>query len=155
MRKQWKGQGRALALCLVAGLGLSAVATAKGLGVQELFAQADSNQDGSLEMAEYRHFLELGFAQDDATGDGSLDRHEMAQAMARASQVKLSADAPQIQRAITMTFPMMDADGDGQISKAESLRYAAESFKASDADGDGRVTLQELLATRSGRGRGR
>jgi Ca2+-binding EF-hand superfamily protein len=154
MNRYGNTKGRWWTLGLLAGLAVAPV-LANGASVQALFAQADANGDGGLDAAEYRRYMELGFAQDDATGDGSLDRQEMAQAMAKASQVKLSADAPQIQRAVGMTFPMLDSDGDGLISRQESLRYVQEGFKAIDVDGDGRVSLQELLSTRSGRGRGR
>lgn len=45
-------------------------------------------------------------------------------------------------------FQMMDADGDGQISRAEFISHAMERFSKMDANGDGAVSKEEAQAAR-------
>lgn len=45
-----------------------------------------------------------------------------------------------------MTFEELDADGNGEISKAELAAQKAARFKAADTDGDGKLTAEEMQA---------
>lgn len=136
--------------CVLAGALMCSSLCAGERGVQELFSSADANGDGRLSAAEHRRYLELTFNQDDTNGDGGLDRRELAQSMTRSSHNVLAADSPRIQYAIASSFPMMDKDGNGRISKQESMRFAAQSFAASDSNVDSFLSLAEMLAKTPG-----
>ena len=45
-------------------------------------------------------------------------------------------------------FERMDADGDGQISRAEHMSAAQERFNKMDANGDGYITKEEAAEMR-------
>ena len=44
-----------------------------------------------------------------------------------------------------LDFSQLDANGDGQITKAEVKAFGAAEFAKADADGDGSLTLEELI----------
>jgi Ca2+-binding EF-hand superfamily protein len=47
-------------------------------------------------------------------------------------------------------FALMDADGDGTLSREEFAEAHDRIFNHMDADGDGQVTLEEMRAFRMG-----
>ena len=49
-----------------------------------------------------------------------------------------------------MTMAMMDADGDGALSREEAQAVHDRMFAMADADGDGRVTVEEMQAMMGG-----
>lgn len=140
-----------VAPCALIGVTLCSGLWAGEWTVQKLFADADASVDGRLDTAEHRHYLELAFDQDEVSGDGVLDRRELAQSMARSSHGDLTVDSPQIQLAIASTFPTMNKDGNGRLSRKEAVHFSAQSFVASDSNGDGVLSLAEMRAMTPGR----
>ena len=45
-----------------------------------------------------------------------------------------------------MQFEALDADGNGEITKAEMQAHKASRFSDSDSNGDGKISTEELLA---------
>jgi hypothetical protein len=140
---------------ILAALGLGATAVLAG---SDAFAHqqgarfarlkaADTNGDGMLSRAEAAALPRLAerFETLDANRDGQVTRDEMRAARAHARGGNL--------------IGLLDADGDGRVSKAEALAKAEERFNRADANRDGFLSAEELPARhgkghRHGHGRG-
>jgi Ca2+-binding EF-hand superfamily protein len=127
----------------------------------DMFNQMDTNDDGSIDKAEFTAFgqqmaekmrkpdkSEEIFSEMDTDGDGNITKAEFD-----AFGEKMKSKMP------SMMMAEMDANGDGSIDKAEftafGLQMAEESgqtdkseeiFSEIDTDGDGSITKAELDA---------
>lgn len=108
----------------------------------------DINHDGTATLDDLRTMRGNVFTAFDANGDDVLTADEYtAFDAARAHDLEDFTPAQQDQmRAITkgMSLPVSDADGDGQVSRAEFLAGADPWLKALDANQDGGVTLADF-----------
>ena len=126
----------------------------KGQG--ERLRRADLDHDGYLSRAEVQHALPrlaMRFDAIDANRDGKLSAQEIrnfgrskgatrvtgSAGLGRAGAPALRGDA---------AFIAADADGDGQLSRAEAaaLPRVASKFARMDANGDGQLSAEEFRA---------
>jgi hypothetical protein len=112
---------------VAAGLGPAFAKSAPGP-----MASLDTDNDGTLDLAEAKNAASAVFDKLDNDHDGTLDKGEVGR--------KLSAK----------DFKAGDPDKDGTLSKDEYLAIVEARFKAADPDNDGTLTLAELK-TNAGR----
>lgn len=93
----------------------------------------DTDNDGTLDLAEVKKAASDLFARLDRDHDGTLDKRELAG--------RLSAKE----------FAAADPDHDGTLTKDEYLGVVEQRFKYADPDGDGTLDAKEL-STSAGRG---
>lgn len=134
----------------------------------ERWLRADANKDGVISRDEIATMRKnrgaKHFTQKDANNDGSLDRDEvprMPQAVfdrldtdknGLLSQSELANRRGQTLEEKTKRFEHIDANGDGQVSKAEIIEHVKERFKELDLNGDGVVDREELKECKFQRG---
>jgi Ca2+-binding EF-hand superfamily protein len=116
----------AIGLILV---GSPALAAPKRSRVMELL---DSDNDGTVDLAESKRAASALFDKLDRDRDGTLDRRELRGHLSGAQ------------------FAAADPDKDGTLSKDEYLKAVEERFKAADRDNDGTLDEKELRS-RAGR----
>jgi Ca2+-binding EF-hand superfamily protein len=112
-----------------ATLGAGAVMAAPRSALLRMF---DSDNDGTLDLAEVKKAASDLFAKLDREHDGTLDRRELA---GRLSAREIGA---------------ADPDHDGTLTKDEYLAVVEQRFKAADPDNDGTLDPRELRS-RAGR----
>ena len=110
----------------------------------EAFAEADSNRDGLLTLAEFQaarsRKLAEQFQRMDANRDGTLTSEEMSQAR---QHMRSSRGHEGMQA--------LDRDGDQALSRAEigdRMPRLSENFDSIDLNDDGRLDREELRAGR-------
>ncbi len=86
----------------------------------------DTDNDGTLDLAEVKKAASALFAKLDRDHEGTLDKRELA---GRLSAKELSA---------------ADPDHDGTLTSDEYLAVAEQRFHAADRDNDGTVDAKEL-----------
>ncbi len=91
----------------------------------------DTDNDGTLDLAEVKKAASALFAKLDRDHDGTLDKRELA---GRLSAKELRA---------------ADPDHDGTLTADEYLAVVEQRFNAANPDGDGTLDAKEL-ATRAG-----
>jgi Ca2+-binding EF-hand superfamily protein len=116
------------AAILVAG---SVPAFAKSKGSNPVKA-LDTDNDGTVDLAEAKKAASNVFDQLDRDHDGTLDKRELAG--------RLSAKE----------FAAADPDHDGTLTKDEYLAVVEQRFNAANKDGDGTLEAKEF-STRAGR----
>jgi Ca2+-binding EF-hand superfamily protein len=92
----------------------------------------DTDNDGTLDLAEVKKAASALFAKMDRDHDGTLDKRELA---GRLSVKELDA---------------ADPDHDGTLTEAEYLAVVEQRFNAADPDKDGTLDAKELK-TNAGR----
>jgi hypothetical protein len=117
--------GFGVATLMVAGVPCLSVA-ASDTTTQKLKAW-DTDNDGTLDLAEAKAAAAAKFASLDPDSDGTLDAKEAAAAHISAA-----------------SFAKADTDKDGTIDKAEYLQLVTKRFNAADTDNDGTLTAAEL-----------
>ena len=109
----------------VAGLALGilpAVATSSGT----VMAALDTDNDGTLDLAEAKKAAGVLFDKLDKDHDGTLDKSEIGRRMS------------------SKDFKSGDPDNDGTVTKDEYLAVVEFRFKLADPDNDGTLTVAEL-----------
>jgi hypothetical protein len=106
-----------------ATLGAGAVMAAPRSALLRMF---DSDNDGTLDLAEVKKAASALFSKLDRDHDGTLDRRELA---GRLSAKEMSA---------------ADPDHDGTLTTDEYLAVVQQRFKAADPDNDGTLDSREL-----------
>jgi Ca2+-binding EF-hand superfamily protein len=86
----------------------------------------DTDNDGTVDLAEAQKAGAAAFDKLERDHDGTLDKHELTR---RLSAAELAA---------------ADPDHDGTLSKEEYLAVVAQRFKAADRDNDGTLDAKEL-----------
>src|SRR3979411_1662381 len=109
-----------------ATLGACAVLAAPRSALVRMF---DSDNDGTLDLAEVKKAASALFARLDRDHDGTLDRRELA---GRLSAKELAA---------------ADPDHDGTLTAAEYLAVVEQRFNAANPDKDGTLDAKELNTT--------
>lgn len=112
----------------------------------EAFAEADSNRDGRLTLAEFQaarsRKLAEQFQRMDGNRDGALTADEMSQARREHRQMRASRRGG---------IKALDSNGDQALSRAEigdKMPRLTENFDSIDLDHDGRLDRTELRAGR-------
>lgn len=118
-----------LAVATLSVAGAPVLAASRRPSVIRMF---DSDNDGTLDLAEAKKAASALFARLDRDHDGTLDKRELA---GRLSARELAA---------------ADPDHDGTLSMDEYLGVVERRFKAADPDNDGTLNGKELN-TRAGR----
>lgn len=103
--------------------------------IEDLFAKADGNADGTLTRAEIKDFREQAFTRLDRNGDGNAE----------------PKDAPRPFRdryneQLTPLLDRFDQNDDGRLSKDEFVNGATPGFDAADADGNDQLDETERHA---------
>jgi len=126
-------------------------------GQGERLRRADLDRDGYLSRAEAQNaapHLAINFDAIDANRDGKLSAQEIRSFGRSRAATRMAgrsvARAPGVATARTdAVFFAADADGDGQLSRAEAelaLPRVASKFERMDADRDGRLSIDEFRA---------
>jgi Ca2+-binding EF-hand superfamily protein len=112
-----------LAVALLAGLGLAAWPAQAAMSPIKAF---DTDNDGTLDLAEVQNAAGAMFDKLEKDKDGTLDRKEIGAHIGK----KEFADA--------------DPDDDKTLSKDEYVAHAAALFKEADTDNEGTLDSKEL-----------
>jgi Ca2+-binding EF-hand superfamily protein len=128
--------------------GLAAAAYADGaeptaMPHARLFQEADTDADGTISAAEAQTRASTRFDQLDLDHDGLLTLSEF-RAPVRSTKMLKGAQVNLRQR--EARFHVLDANGDGKISKDELLSAVAAGVSEADADRDGTISNAELAA---------
>jgi Ca2+-binding EF-hand superfamily protein len=122
--------GRMLCLAAILGvasLGLPTHAAAAPPGVLKAL---DTDNDGTVDLAEAKAAATKLFDKLDRDHDGTLDRRELRGRM------------------VSKELAAADGDHDGTLDKNEYLAFVEKSFKAADRDNDGTLDAKELSSAR-------
>jgi Ca2+-binding EF-hand superfamily protein len=113
---------------LVAGLSslLLGISLDPAFAASKAKMRFDTDNDGTLDLAEVRAAAEATFTKLDRDKDGTLDTKELGGRIPKSAM----GDA--------------DPDNDRTVSKDEYLGYAEKLFKEADADGEGTLDAKEL-----------
>src|SRR5271167_1811578 len=116
------------AAAMLSGVGSPVMAGSRRSAAIQMF---DTDNDGTLDLAEVKKAASDLFAKLDRDHDGTLDRRELAG--------RLSA----------REFAAADPDHDGTLTLDEYLAVVEQHFNAANPDGDGTLDAKELN-TRAG-----
>ncbi|MDJ0821912.1 MAG: calcium-binding protein [Paracoccaceae bacterium] len=127
---------------VIATIGLTSVAVAHdgrgGRGMEIIFENVDTDQDGLITSAEIEAARDARFAEMDSNGDGFVTAEEIA----------AFADARRGKRAERM-IERLDANEDGKLSAEEmAARGPGRMLERLDANGDGALSKDELAEAR-------
>jgi len=103
--------------------------------INKLFAEQDTNKDGSISREESR-MPARWFARIDANSDGKLTREELTQRPGHADAAHGDRGGRRVSE--------MDVNGDGKIDAAETKAAAERMLKRLDQNGDGVLDATEL-----------
>ncbi|WP_165982760.1 EF-hand domain-containing protein [Dankookia rubra] len=117
-------------------------------GPGAMFNQVDANKDGKVTWDEAWVFIQQRFAAADPDKDGSLTQKEMEAARLRPGRAGPDGGhmGPRHAQMIGMMFRGLDANRDGVVTLEEIRPMAEARFRAFDVNGDGVVTKDELPA---------
>lgn len=101
--------------------------------IRRVFAEADTNPDGEIDLAEFHARLVEVFYSTDANKDGFLSADEY-------NRLPFSGG-----------FKEADTDGDGRLSLHEFIANRFRQFEQADTNHDGALSLDEVLAAYQGR----
>ncbi len=132
-----------LALALAGGTAALAAAPASPtpqvpIALRLFFVAVDRNADGKIDQGEADQFVDRLFAQADTNGDGVLTLAEVLGLQAKLAPGDGNA------RAATAQFQRMDLNHDGKIDGREANKAAVKHFAFLDANHDGVITLADL-----------
>jgi Ca2+-binding EF-hand superfamily protein len=121
--------------------------TPQGVEISRLFKTIDTDNDGTLSLAEVKNYASAHFDGLDADHDGTLTLAEFQAPVLAAFGRAEGARRQRLERALTRRetlFKAMDKDKDGTLSKDEYLAEIEARYTKADADRDGTLTVEEL-----------
>lgn len=104
----------------------------------QYFHQADSDQSGTLNAAEFADNVMIG-----RLADFDSDQDEQVTLSEFKAQPHVEHTARSIHLSVEYAFPKLDADKDGKLS-GEEMKRCSVSMGELDGNHDGNVTLKEL-----------
>ena len=113
----------ALAVAILSGVGSPVLADSRRTAAIRMF---DTDNDGTIDLAEAKKAASALFAKLDRDHDGTLDKRELAG--------RLSA----------REFAAADPDHDGTLTMDEYLAVVEQRFNAANPDKDGTLDAKEL-----------
>jgi Ca2+-binding EF-hand superfamily protein len=110
----------------------------------------DLNGDGVVTVSELLEQRQAKFKKMDLNGDGYVTEAETAELKAKmdAKREKMRNEKAKAH------FAKADSNGDGMISAAEFTSKSEERIKLMDADGNGEISRQEMRAAKHGMRKG-
>lgn len=138
------------ALCATAFAGSAAASDVEGMRAK--FREMDSNGDRALQFSEIEAARAALFDRMDINGNGLLDPDEVdvIRKAAQANRAESGGAGLFGQVDIAERAAVIDANGDGIISRAEFAGYLPERLKAADRNGDRTLSLKELRSLKRG-----
>ncbi len=121
-----------------------------GPGMQRMLDAVDLDRDGNITDAEMDRARAEAFAALDLNGDEVLSDAEIAAAQDAARQAIRNMMAlqpilgPGAMRAVFVSPPDPDIDGDGQISAEEFIEVRGRAFERLDRNDDGTISAEEI-----------
>jgi len=115
-----------------AGPGMGPMGFGPAGGPMKFFAEADTNKDGKLDAAEIAAYRDKLFAEANSDGQDGVTIQEFEPWFWK-----------QHREMMVRAFQRLDADGDGQISKAEADAASDRLLSRLDRDKDGVLSLQD------------
>ena len=135
------------------GVALAQVAKKQAEVFRDLFLELDANHDNAIERNEVPDSARPSFdrllKRGDDNQNGKLELEEY-----RAVLVDLNTFNEQAKKKAVERFKAMDKDGDGKVSR-EEFTGPKPRFDVLDRDGDGFLSQQELLAGAQGKAAGK
>jgi Ca2+-binding EF-hand superfamily protein len=113
----------ALAVAILSGVGSPVLADSRRTAAIRMF---DTDNDGTLDLAEVKKAASALFSKLDRDHDGTLDKRELAG------------------RLSTREFAAADPDHDGTLTMDEYLAVVEQRFNAANPDKDGTLDAKEL-----------
>jgi len=133
-RLYWKCTATALAL-LSASAVIAAPSWAQSSnGAQQMLERADANEDGAITREELVQSRANAFARLDRNEDGVVNKKDRPPPMFR----------KRFNEAVEQLLQQFDADGDGNLTRAEFVDGPTTGFDAADANGDDILSADEL-----------
>lgn len=129
-------------LAVLGSLALITMPVAASAQSAEQLAQADSNGDGSVSKQELMDLRADMFGKLDRNGDGFADSKDSPAFGPPKKKFEEAFDKVKV----------VDANGDGRISKQEMMGAPTPRFDAADADKNGILSSAEIAALRAAAG---
>ena len=149
---------RGLIAAAVCGLFCVGSAAASDVeGVRAKFKEMDTNGDRALQFSEIQAARANIFDRMDVNGNALLDRDEIenvrkvAQSHAAQSQKGSRQGGLLGEGNLAERARLIDADGDGMISRAEFVSYLPPRLRSADKDGNQTLSLRELRSLKRDR----
>lgn len=150
MRLPPRMPGIAAALCATVLAGNAAASDVEG--VRARFREMDKNGDRSLQFSEIQAARAGIFDRMDVNANGVLDAGEIDNVRKVAQSKKSSPQGGMLGGTdVARRAKLMDADDDGNISRAEFAAYLPQRLKAADKDGNQALSLRELRSLKRDR----
>lgn len=149
-----KNSNRLMLLGGVIGVVLTAVSPVIAQGPKGMWQGMDTNQDGSIDRAEFDAMRVSRFASMDTNGDAIVSADELT-AMHEKHRAEMAAKhdgAKDGEGHGARMFERMDTTGDGRVTAYEWQASSLKRFVRLDANGDGAVTAEEMTAFHGGKG---
>lgn len=154
----WMGQGQGMGPGMGPGMGQGfgpgqrqgyGWGMGRGPGMMGAAMPVDLDHDGVVVAEEAATHADQRFALLDLDGDDVVTEEEFMEATPPHRQMMgWGGGAQRMFRFRAERFKAFDADGNGEVSRAEFIGSAQAAFERADADGDGKVTVWEFRAER-------
>jgi Ca2+-binding EF-hand superfamily protein len=118
-------------------------------GHGKMWQAADSNQDGSLDRAEFDAMRDSRFAAMDENGDNALSAAEFKAARDKRREDANARTGERREDRGARMLAEVDTSKDGRITANEWQANALQRFVRLDTNGDGAITEEEMSARRA------
>jgi hypothetical protein len=135
-------------LLMAGGLALAALPAFAGDYGDDKFKLMDSNGDGSISRAEHAAGAQTMFGKMDGNADGIVTVAEMdaGHSEKKSSKLKFWDKKDKDELSTSAKISQIDANADGQISRAEHEAGSEKMFTRMDANDDGALSKDECEA---------
>ncbi len=112
----------------------------RGMGIDHVFAEFDTNKDGTITRDEVTATQAAALQKHDANSDGTLSLEEFTAYFTEKAKF-----------AIVRGFQFVDKDGDARLTKEELTALPVMVFERVDRDNDGRIVKADVRKMRGKR----